>query len=414
MRRKLAMLLCLLLLIQLSLIPAYGAERVYFTAVGNNVLPLSDSTMPFWSSGYVYVASSVFTGAGRESLGISQVVNNEKNRVVLYSGGRSLTFDLARYTATDNDGQVYYPGAVRRNGTIFVPAYAVTRCFDLTYSVIEVRRGSLVWIRQSSYTLSDSYYADAAEYSMESVYADYLRAREQMEPPPERPAPPTGTGSGTSGTNGGTGSAAVPPAPQPKPAPEPEPEEEETLELHGQKIYLCIAAGGDTSGLLDALDAYQGQGAFFFSPEQMEASGNLPDERHRPEHRDSGGRRRTVPVRGAAIGGRQPGAVQSDLWKDPACDGNRWRPERAGGLPDSTGGDQRHEPGKPERLGKAPASNRVPAGRCDGMALGQRDGGGPAGISGGGAGGRRRVRGSAGTFVRRIYRKFNNLASEWV
>ena len=50
MRRKLAMLLCLLLLIQLSLIPAYGAERVYFTAVGNNVLPLSDSTMPFWSS----------------------------------------------------------------------------------------------------------------------------------------------------------------------------------------------------------------------------------------------------------------------------------------------------------------------------------------------------------------------------
>ncbi len=46
-------------------------------------------------------------------------------------------------------------------------------------------------------------------------------------------------------------------------------------EMHGQKIYLCIAAGGDTSGLLDALDAYQAQGAFFFSPEQMEASGNL-------------------------------------------------------------------------------------------------------------------------------------------
>ena len=275
MRRWLAILLSVLLLIQLSLIPAYGAERVYFTAVGNNVLPLSDSTMPFWSGGYVYVASSVFTGAGRESLGISQVVNNEKNRVVLYSGGRSLTFDLSQYTAKDNDGQVYYPGAVRRNGTIFVPAYAVTRCFDLTYSVIEVRRGSLVWIRQSSYTLSDSYYADAAEYSMESVYADYLRAREQMEPPPERPAPSTGTGSGTPGTGSSGGTTAVSPPAAPKPAPAPEPEEEEKLELNGRRIYLCIAAGGDMSGLLDALDAYQAQGAFFFSPEQMEASGNL-------------------------------------------------------------------------------------------------------------------------------------------
>ena len=266
MKRWTALLFCALLVFQLGLFPVRAAERVYFTAVGNNVLPLSDSTMPFWSGGYVYVASTVFTGAGRESLGISQVVNNEKNRVVLYSSGRSLTFDLDQNSARDNDGQVYYPGAVRRNGSIFLPAYAVTRCFDLTYSVIEVRRGSLVWIRLPSYTLSDSYYADAAEYSMESVYADYLRAREQAEEPAERPSanPPAASG----GTGGGGGSSGTAPSPQPE-APE------ETAELDGRQVYLCIAAGGNTAGLLDALDAYQAQAAFFFSPEQMGASGNL-------------------------------------------------------------------------------------------------------------------------------------------
>ncbi len=71
-RRAAALLFCLLLVFQLSLPPARAAERVYFTAVGSYVLPLSDNTMPFWSGGYVYIPSSIFTGAAREALGISQ------------------------------------------------------------------------------------------------------------------------------------------------------------------------------------------------------------------------------------------------------------------------------------------------------------------------------------------------------
>ena len=62
-RRIAALVLCLLFLFQLPPVPAKAAERVYFTAVGSYVLPLSDNTMPFWSGGYVYVPSSIFTGA---------------------------------------------------------------------------------------------------------------------------------------------------------------------------------------------------------------------------------------------------------------------------------------------------------------------------------------------------------------
>ena len=152
-RRAAALLFCLLLAVQLAVPPVRAAERVYFTAVGSYVLPLSDNTMPFWSGGYVYVPSSIFTGAGRETLNVSQVLDSSQDWVVLYSGsgGRSLTFNLSANCALDNNGNAYYPGAVRRNGTVFVPAYTVSRYFDLVYSVIEVERGSMVWLRQPGY-----------------------------------------------------------------------------------------------------------------------------------------------------------------------------------------------------------------------------------------------------------------------
>ena len=177
-RRAAALLLGLLLVLQLALPPVRAEERVYFTAVGGYVLPLSDNTMPFWSGGYVYIASSIFTGSAREALGISQVFNSDQGRLVLYSGGRSLTYTLSANCALDNDGGAYYPGAIQRNGTVFVPANTVSRYFDLVYSVIEVEHGSMVWLRQQDYKVSDKLYADAARYSMNSIYADYIRAKE--------------------------------------------------------------------------------------------------------------------------------------------------------------------------------------------------------------------------------------------
>ena len=244
-RRAAALLLCLLLIFQLSLPPARAADRVYFTAVGSYVLPLSDNTMPFWSGGYVYIASSIFTGAVRESLGISQVFNRDQGRLVLYSGGRSLTYTLSANCALDNDGTAYYPGAIQRNGTVFIPANTVSRYFDLVYSVIEVEHGSMVWLRQPDYGVSDKLYADAAQYPMSSVYADYVRAKDESRP------------------EGGTpGDASRPSGPS---------QAQEGLE--GKRIALCLQAGSDASQLADALESYDAGAAFFFTPEEMERQG---------------------------------------------------------------------------------------------------------------------------------------------
>lgn len=246
-RRAAALMICLLLVFQMSLPPARAADRVYFTAAGSYVLPLSDNTMPFWSGGYVYIASSIFTGAAREALGVSQVLNSDQGRLVLYSSGRSLTFNLSENCALDNDGAAYYPGAIQRNGTVFVPANTVSRYFDLVYSVIEVERGSLVWLRQPSYGSTDKLYADAAQYSMNSVYADYIRAKEAPQP---------------GGTSGG---ASKPPSSGTQ--------DPSAGSLEGKRIALCLAGG--SAAAADALDSYHAGAAFFFTPEDMERQGDV-------------------------------------------------------------------------------------------------------------------------------------------
>lgn len=243
-RRAAALILCLLLVFQLSLPPARAAERVYFTAAGSYILPLSDNTMPFWSGGYVYIPSSIFTGAGREALGVSQVYNSEQGRLVLY-GGRSLTYDLTANCALDNNGTAYYPGAIRRGGTVFVPASTVSRYFDLLYSIIEVDQGSLVWLRQPNYGVSDKIYADAAQYTVNSIYADYVRAKEEAGPE-----------GGTSSGGGRPNSASGP---------------QEGLE--GKRIALCLKAGSDAAQMADALESYDAGAALFFTPEEMERQG---------------------------------------------------------------------------------------------------------------------------------------------
>ena len=149
-RRAAALLFCLLLVFQLSLPPARAAERVYFTAVGSYVLPLSDNTMPFWSGGYVYIPSSIFTGA--------------------------------------------------------------------------------------------------AQYSMNSVYADYIRAKETARP--------------EGGSSGGTARPSSPSEPQ-----------DPAAGLDGMRIALCLKAGSDAAAMADALAVYGAGAAFFFTPEEMERQG---------------------------------------------------------------------------------------------------------------------------------------------
>ena len=245
MRKKLlAALACAMLLIQLA-VPAGAAETVYFTAVNKNVLELSDATMPFWSGGYLYVPSSIFTGANRDlRVGVTNINSGGGPTLLLYGGGaefQTLSFDLSKDYAVDKNGNMYFQKAVQRGGVVFLPISLVARCFDLLYTVIEVPRGYLVWVRTQSVDLSERLFADAASYQMESRYSQYLKNQE-------------------SGQSGGD-----------------LPEDAGTQSESGQRVYLCMeASDADTvSALLDALDQYGSQAAFYCTVDFLEQEGAL-------------------------------------------------------------------------------------------------------------------------------------------
>ena len=254
-RRWAALALSLLLLFQLAAPPkAQAVNYVYFVAAGENVLPLSDATMPFWSGGYLYIASSIFTGIAREALNIGRSRNDKEKMVVLYSGSRakSLWFEWEKDCAYDVDGNVFYPGAIYRNDEVYVPVSLVARFFDLQYSVNKVNsrvngepiQGDLAWIRKPGNVLTDKYFMDAASSVITNRYEDYLKDKEKEQEQQGISSP------GTAQTPAG-------------------------VDIEGKRIYLCITAGADTSVLLDTLDQYSAQAAFFCTPEFMEQQGDL-------------------------------------------------------------------------------------------------------------------------------------------
>lgn len=240
-KRLLAALACIVLAVQLAA-PATAAGTVYFTAVNMSVLELSDATMPFWSDGYLYVPGSVFSTYSKE-LGVSYSYNAAKEKVVLYVNGdtvRSLLFDLNKDYAQDQAGNLYFQRPLVRGGVIFLPVALVAQCFGLAYTTIPVERGYLVWIRTQAVELSERLFADAATYPMETRYNQYLKSQEASQP------------DGTTESGG-------------------------TQTVSGRQVYLGIrASDADTvSDLLDTLDQYDSQAAFYCTVEFLEREGEL-------------------------------------------------------------------------------------------------------------------------------------------
>ena len=185
-KRRIAALLCAFLLFGLTS-RAVSHDELYFVAVENMVLPLTDDTMPFWHDGYLYISSDVFTGIVRDTLGISRA--KIWDGVLLYRGEDSLLFQRNHPYAQDTEQNTYTPGLVIHGDNVYVPAAVVARYFNLLYSTVDVERGKLVWLRGASFRMGDKAFAKAATFQLNTAYQDYLKSLEPEELPEAEAAP---------------------------------------------------------------------------------------------------------------------------------------------------------------------------------------------------------------------------------
>lgn len=238
LKRAAGLLLCALLVFQMTALPVRADEPLYFLAIGNEVQTVSDQTMPFWSGGYLYIPAPLFNSSNRSVLGAKYRYVESERTVILHNEDMSklLLFGMDVNHAVDVDGKISYPGGLLKNGTPFVPAFLVAKYFGFEYSVTEVTQGHLVWLRQQNFGLTDKEFADAATYPIASKYAEYMKGKD------------------------GSSSVDIPGS---------------GAEIDGKRIYLCLAAGEDTERMLDALDRYNAQAAFFCTQEFLETQGDL-------------------------------------------------------------------------------------------------------------------------------------------
>ena len=183
---KRALCLAFALLLLVSLVPgrADAADTVYFTAVNDQLLPLNDETMPFWSGGVLYVPSTAFDG---NDLGIFYSRSRDRTTAVLYRQRSVITFDLAAGTIDTNSGQSYAGSAIARGDTVFLPLDVICRFFGLEYSYTRINYGYLVRIKNENVVLSDATFIDAASAPMAQRYTRYERAK--MPEADETPQP---------------------------------------------------------------------------------------------------------------------------------------------------------------------------------------------------------------------------------
>ncbi len=229
-----AVLLAAAVVLSLCALPV-GAKAVYFTAVNEILYELKDETMPAVIGGEIYVPYSVFVNT---TLNLGFIYDRSTSRFMLYdSSGARLVFDGGEGLAYDQYGTAYEQQTATRNGQIYVPAQFVCSIFGLNYAYLSAEPAPIIRITNSSSTIDNSIFADAAYHIMTTFYERYEASRPEPSPPPTVSVSPT------------------------RP---PEDSGEVT-------VYLCFTElTGSAAGILDELDEYGSRASFFLTAEDIE------------------------------------------------------------------------------------------------------------------------------------------------
>ena len=239
----------LVLLSTVSGVQGAQSSRVYFMAVNDQLLELSEDTMPAMVDGVLYVPYTMLSAnATGVNLGVYATYSAAAGRVLVFSSRRQLVFDLQSNMTYDMNGSFYAERAILRNSTVYIPIARVCDVFrgDIYYTVSRVEYGYLVRVRNSAAELGDEAFIDAASNMMRNYLDRYEQSRPDDEPTPSASDPTISTPPQVSGNEAW--------------------------------IYLAFTLseeGGTADQVLSALSARGEQAVFFLTPDQLAGEDDL-------------------------------------------------------------------------------------------------------------------------------------------
>jgi hypothetical protein len=168
-----------------------AAGTVYFSAINNTVLPLSDATMPVYIGGQLYLPYSFFSS---DELGVFS--NSGTDKAIVYaSSQKKLTFLVNTGEVFDQDGfQHERYSAKRYNGIIYVPVELICDFFGLASSDIPAEPANIIRVRTLSNSINDKTFphVESIRNQLQAVYEKYTGIPSVSAPPsPSVSAEPT-------------------------------------------------------------------------------------------------------------------------------------------------------------------------------------------------------------------------------
>lgn len=242
-----ALVLCLGILCP---VPVRAAD-VFFTAINDRVLELTNESMPVWSGGVLYAPYTTFDAATNGTRwGIESSYNKANSYLSLYDleQRKFLEFDIQEGTCKDGlTNETFSARAILRGGRPYLPVKTVCAFFGLEYSCREITQGSLLRIKTDEVVISDRDFADAAENILNLRLRDYNQSQNsgQTTTTPTVPQPPV--------------------------------QEEEPVDERNVATYLSFRCedGDYLEALLMVLKTQKAQAVFFLSPELMNQRSDL-------------------------------------------------------------------------------------------------------------------------------------------
>lgn len=189
-QRIAAWLLSLAMCFALVLPVPVSAAELYFTSLNDNLLPLTNETMPVWSGGILYVPYTTFDSSTTGvNMGIGVSYSRSRQTVSLYSTfDKIITFNLNDKSCLDEiTGEQIRARAFLRNGIPYVPINTICSYFGLSSSLNTIPQGYLVRIKNDAVVLSDARFIDAAGDLINRRLREYNQSQNPPDPTPSTP-----------------------------------------------------------------------------------------------------------------------------------------------------------------------------------------------------------------------------------